>query len=459
MKSKYLLGDFGSTWTKLTAVDCAAEEIVGTAAAYTTIETGIEHGLAEAKDLLLSAHPEFAEAEFRACSSAAGGLRMMVAGLVPELTGEAARLAALGAGAKVIGVYSHELTEEDGEEIMANHPEIFLLTGGTDGGNKACIINNAEVLASLKPSFPIVLAGNRSAVKEVKEILRDCEYHVCPNVMPRLGEIEITKVQEKIREIFLNEIIQAKGLSKIQSMLDNILLPTPSAIMKAMELLSMGTENEPGIGELLAVDLGGATTDVYSIADGSPSAMNTVLKGIPEPHAKRTVEGDLGMRYSLQGIIDAAGLLRLEELSGIKRERIMELTTDLRAHTDRLPETKELLALDEALAKAAIEIAVRRHAGSLEEVYTPVGKVYAQAGKDLRDVNKLVVTGGAIVRVEKAAEIASYCFYDFNEPNSLKPREADILVDRKYILSAMGVLAQSEPEHALRIMKKELSHE
>ena len=459
MSAYYILADFGSTWTKLTAVDCHKREIIGTAAAYTTIQTGIEHGLAEAQAKLEAMIPGLDAAEFRACSSAAGGLRMMVAGLVPELTGEAARLAALGAGAKIIGIFSHELTDEDLDQIREAKPEIFLLTGGTDGGNKSCLINNAEALREIDPKFPIVIAGNRSAAREVSRILDGLDFHICPNVMPRLGEIQITEVQDKIREIFLAEIIQAKGLSKIQSMLDHILLPTPSAILSAMELLAQGCETERGIGDLVAVDLGGATTDIYSLAEGAPATMNTVLKGIPEPYAKRTVEGDLGMRYSLQGIIDAAGLSEISALSGLSPEAITELAEDLKAHTDKLPETPELKALDEALAKAAIDIAVTRHAGQLEEVYTPVGKVYAQTGKDLRHVSRLVVTGGAIVRVPEAAEIAAAAFYDPREPNALKPRHCEILIDRKYILSAMGVLAQSEPELALSIMKKELVHE
>ncbi|MDO5733808.1 MAG: methylaspartate mutase accessory protein GlmL [Eubacteriales bacterium] len=459
MSELYLLADFGSTWTKLTLVDCEREEILATSAAYTTIREGIECGFAKAKAELEQQVPNLEQAKIKACSSAAGGLRMMVAGLVPELTTEAARLAALGAGAKVIRVFNHDLTDDDLAIIEAEKPEIFLLTGGTDGGNKDCIINNAEALSELKAKFPIVVAGNRSASRQVKKHLEGLDYYICANVMPRLGEVNIEEVQDKIREIFLAEIVQAKGLSQIQAMLSNILLPTPSAILKAMELLAKGTEEQRGIGELLAVDLGGATTDVYSLAEGLPRGMNTILKGIPEPFAKRTVEGDLGMRYSLQGILDAAGLKKVAELAGLSEERVSELSHELQEHTDSLPNTAELLALDEALAKSAIEIAVSRHAGELEEVYTPVGQVFAQSGKDLRNVTKVVVTGGAIVRVEKAAEIARHSFFNPAEPNSLRPREAEILIDRKYILSAMGVLAQSEPDIALSIMKKELVHE
>lgn len=459
MSSIILLADFGSTWTKVTAVDRETASVVGTAAAFTTIQTGIEEGFQKAKAQLLKTVPEAENAPMKACSSAAGGLRMMVSGLVPELTAEAARLAALGAGAKVIEVFAHEMTDDDLELIQAEKPEIFLLTGGTDGGNKDCIIANAEALAEIKPDFPIVVAGNRSANRQIKKILDGLEYFICPNVMPKLGEINIKEVQDKIREIFLKEIIRAKGLTEIQGMLDDILMPTPSAILQAMKLFSEGTENELGIGELVGIDLGGATTDIYSIADGLPRGLDTVLKGIPEPHEKRTVEGDLGMRYSLKGILEAVGVEEIAELSDLPEDRVVELTDDLSKHTDKLPETEELQRLDDALAKAAVETAVRRHAGTLEEHYGPMGKVYLQQGKDLREVTNLVVTGGALVRVPHTKEIVQHCLYRQNEPQYLKPRQADVYVDRRYIMSAMGVLAESDSDLALTIMKKEIIHE
>ena len=158
-----LLIDFGSTYAKLTAVDIEAEEILGTASAYTTVHTDINDGLSKGLKLLEQTTGKLEFDACYACSSAAGGLRMVTSGLVPELTGEAAKLASLGAGAKVVGVYAFELTEDDMEEIRAQKPDIFLLVGGTDGGNTACILHNAKMLASMPSEFPIVIAGNRTA--------------------------------------------------------------------------------------------------------------------------------------------------------------------------------------------------------------------------------------------------------------------------------------------------------
>ena len=454
-----LLIDFGSTYTKLTAVDVEAEVILGTAASFTTIETDINDGLTNGMKILEEKLGKIEYEACYACSSAAGGLRMVTSGLVPELTGEAAKLASLGAGAKVVGIYAFQLTEDDVEDIKKLNPDIFLLVGGTDGGNTECIIHNAKMIAGMKPDFPIVIAGNRNAARECERILEGFETHVCPNVMPKFGKLEIEPTQKKIREIFLNRIIQAKGLSKAAELLSDIMMPTPAAVLQAMELLSKGTENEHGIGDLVAVDVGGATTDVYSIADGMPEHMNTVYKGLPEPYAKRTVEGDIGMRYSIQGIVDVATPRKIAELSGLSEERVLELVDYLKQNKDKTPDgDKELVALDYALASSAIEEAVRRHAGSIYETYTMMGQTFVQEGKNLTKVKEIVVTGGSLIHTEKTEEIASHALFSPTQPESLRPRKANVWVDRSYILAAMGLLSSYYPDVALRIMKKELEY-
>ena len=454
-----LLIDFGSTYTKLTAVDVEEEKILGTAASYTTVQTDINDGLQKGLQLLEQKTGKLEYEKTYACSSAAGGLRMVASGLVPELTSEAAKLASLGAGAKIVGLYSYQMTEEDIEEIAQLQPDIFLLVGGTDGGNTACIEHNARMLAAMQPKFPIVIAGNRNSVRACKEALAGCEVYVCPNVMPKFGVLNIEPTQKQIRQIFLDRIIQAKGLSSAAALLSDIMMPTPAAVMVAMELLSEGCEGVSGIGDLVAVDVGGATTDVYSMADGMPEGMNTVFKGIPEPFAKRTVEGDIGMRYSVHGILEAAGVDRISKISGIRRGRVEELVSWLREHTDSVPDgNDELERLDHALAAMAIETAVARHAGTMEETYTLMGLTYVQTGKNLTHVKQIVVTGGSLIHTKNTAEIAKYAQYSPAQPMSLRPKQADVWVDRSYILAAMGLLSKHYPQVALRIMKKELEH-
>ncbi|MBR6525350.1 MAG: glutamate mutase L [Clostridia bacterium] len=455
-----LLIDFGSTYTKVTAVDAEAGQLLGTADSYTTIETDVGEGLENALKKLEKQTGVISYDARYACSSAAGGLRMVTSGLVPELTAEAARQASLGAGAKVLKVFSFQLTEDDLDEILSIKPDIFLLCGGTDGGNTECILHNAKMLASVPFDFPVILAGNRTAARECERILAGHEVYVVENVMPKFGVLNIEPARLKIREIFLNRIIQAKGLSKAAELLSGILMPTPSAVMRATRLLAQGCEGETGIGDLICVDVGGATTDIYSMADGMPRTATTVYKGLPEPYDKRTVEGDIGMRYSVKGIVEAAGLPRICQLSGLEEKQVSALLEELSSHPDMIPAPgSDLEKLDYALASMAIETAVKRHAGTIEETYTLMGLTYIQSGKDLRNVKQVIVTGGSLIRTAHTQDIASHALMNRLSPMSLMPLEADIRVDRKYILAAMGLLSEYYPQTALRIMKKELVYD
>ena len=454
-----LLIDFGSTYTKVTAVDVDAPAILGTAGAHTTIRTDIGDGLQDALALLHAQTGPLDYVARYACSSAAGGLRMVACGLVPSLTVEAAKRAALGAGAKIVKVYSYQLTDEDIAEIGGINPDILLLTGGTDGGNRENIVQNAGMLKRASGRFPIVIAGNRAAAKECVHLLEGSGHEtlVCENVMPIFNKLNVEPVQAVIRDLFLRRIVHAKGLSHQQALLDGILMPTPSAVMRALELLSGGIPGQRGMGDLVAADLGGATTDIYSIADGLPSGASTILRGLPEPHAKRTVEGDIGMRYSAQGVVEAAGLARLSQISGLDEEKILALLDTIATTPGILPvEGDDLSRLDRALASTAIATALIRHAGTLEQIYTPTGAVYQQTGKDLTRVETLLLTGGALVHSGHAQEIADYALACKDEPLSLKPRSARILVDRHYILAAMGLLSEPYPTAAFTILQNEL---
>ena len=292
--SHVLLIDFGSTYTKLTAVDVEKEEILGTARGITTVETDIMEGLQEGLDVLFAQTGKLEFQRVLGCSSAAGGLKMVAIGLVPELTAEAAKRAALGAGAKVLGVYCNELSEYEIEEIAALKPEIILLAGGTDGGNKEVILHNARMLCTLGLDVPVLVAGNKSVTPQVVGILSKVMTEVVhtENVMPRLGELNIDPARGAIRDLFLRRIIEAKGLNKANKFIDKMMMPTPAAVLKAAELLGTGTPHESGWGDLMIVDIGGATTDLYSIAKGEPKQPTVTMRGLPEPFAKRTVEGD-----------------------------------------------------------------------------------------------------------------------------------------------------------------------
>ena len=451
-----LLIDIGSTYTKVTAVDLEEPRILGGAAAYTTVQTDVSHGLISALRKLQEITGPLTFTKRFACSSAAGGLKMIASGLAPSLTETAAKMACLGAGAKVIRSYAYKLTQEDIEEILQLAPDIFLLTGGTDGGNEQTILHNAKLLGAQKPSFPIVLAGNRNAKAQCLEYLASWAVYPAENVLPRLENHNVGPAQEKIRDLFLERIVRAKGLSEIADQMDLPLIPTPSAVLLAMELLADGTKNVAGIGELVAVDLGGATTDIYSVAQGAPSIADAQIKGLPEPYVKRTVEGDIGMRYSAADVVGQAGLEEIAQLSRESPEAVRAWLETIEKEPDVLAASPGQIAIDRAIAAMAVKIAVSRHAGHMEEAYTVHGPVNLQYGKDLTGVKNLILTGGAIVHNKDAGEIAKYALYDKADPNVLRPKEAKVYIDKKYILASMGLLAQKYPDVAQTLMKKEI---
>lgn len=453
-----LLIDIGSTYTKVTAVDRRERRVIGTARSFTTVKTDVNEGLANAVHELERQTGRVDYDLKLACSSAAGGLRMIAVGLVPDLTVEAARMAALSAGAKVIRTYSYELSDAETEEIGRLKPDIVLLAGGTDGGNKRVILHNAEKLAGIAGGFPVVVAGNKSACEEARALLEagGRPAVVCENVMKEFNSLNIEPARAAIREIFLERIVLAKGLTKVRRLIEGIVMPTPAAVLKAVNLLANGA-GRPGLGDLMAVDVGGATTDVYSVAKGLPTKSGVVPRGLPEPVEKRTVEGDLGVRYSAEPLSEAAGMENICRLSGLSRSEADACMEKIRRSPDITSSREPSVgALDVGLAGMAVRLATRRHAGRIEEHFSPFGTVYVQRGKDLTGIRKVIGTGGPIIDSISPWSVLNQAKYDPEQGDVLCPKKPEFLVDREYILAAMGLLSDSCPELAFDIMVREL---
>ncbi|MDO0824446.1 methylaspartate mutase accessory protein GlmL [Desulfosporosinus nitroreducens] len=450
-----ILIDFGSTYTKVTIVDLESENIVGTARAGTTIETNIMDGMKVALAQISEPAGGWNFVRKLACSSAAGGLKMIASGLVKELTAEAARRAALGAGARVLEVFSYELTQKDLDRIILSKPDILLLAGGTDGGNREVILKNAEMLSTLPVSLPVVIAGNKVVSGQAADILRKRHTPVviADNVMPELGVLSVESARLAIREVYLTHIIQAKGLDKAEEFLERIMMPTPSAVLSAAELLAQGYGSEPGMGELIIVDVGGATTDVHSIAKGDPSKPSVMLKGLPEPYVKRTVEGDLGMRYSSEALVETAGKCLMDNL-GWTNDQVLDQLSLYKEDPWRIPQTAEEAKFDVAMGRIAVGLAVDRHVGTIEVVYTPFGASYVQNGKDLTPLAVVIGTGGVLLHHSDPLEILRGAVFNPQEPTILKPQDPSFYLDKEYILAAMGLLREVSPQVALRMMKK-----
>src|SRR6266545_889383 len=241
MTTAALLIDFGSTYTKLRAIDLDRRRILGSGQGASTVTTdimiGMNAGLADL-EWRLGGLPRF---KYRlASSSAAGGLRMVTVGLVRELTAEAARRAALGAGAKLVGTYAYELTANDLAEIRALAPDIILLAGGTDGGNSRVVIANAQRLGDSDLACPIVYAGNRAAADDARTALRDKNVIVAANVMPEFNVLEIDSARAAIRQVFIDRIVHAKGIDRAAAEFDAVLMPTPAAVLEGARLVADG---------------------------------------------------------------------------------------------------------------------------------------------------------------------------------------------------------------------------
>ncbi|MDR0875011.1 MAG: glutamate mutase L [Clostridiales Family XIII bacterium] len=461
----YLLVDFGSTYTKITAVDLDAEAVIGRAQSPTTVKTDLAIGFHKALDELRLTC-EFEEKDVcgrYASSSAAGGLKMAAIGLVPDLTLSAARRAALGAGAKVVGTYGYEIDSAIVREIEDADCDIIMLCGGTNGGNKKVILHNAEMLANSRVTCPILVCGNSVVSDQIRDLLLTAgkKPYVTKNVLPSVTEVDIEPSQNQIREIFIEHIIKAKGFDELKDYFDVAVLPTPKASLIAAELLADGTKDESGIGSLLVVEVGGATTNIHSVANIEPFTHETVVRGLPESRVSRTVEGDLGIRYNARTIFELVGeapLRLLAETMSSGREACDPgaYTLLLNETVEYIPQTGAESLMDIALAASAVGIAVERHAGTLKTEFTAVGEINIQYGKNLYNIKNILGTGGIFRYGARPEMVLKNALFSAQTPWSLKPLAPAAYLDEDYLFYAMGLLSQEHPDAALRIMKKHL---
>lgn len=451
----YLLIDFGSTYTKLTLVDIENANILAKSSAHTTINTSILEGYEEAyKKLFNNLKENVNIVERYACSSAGGGLKMVVIGLTPVYTVEAGRKSALGAGARILDTFNYFLKEKDIEEIERLNPDIILLTGGEEDGNKRYIIHNSKMIGELKKDIPIVVAGNSAANEEVAKNLEDAkkEYYITENVMPNVQSINPEPVRETIRQIFMRQIVVAKGMEDVESITKNILMPTPMAVTNAAKLIAEGTDNYEGYGDLMIVDIGGATTDIHTVSE-PVKVKGMYIDGLEEPYIKRTVEGDLGMRYSAKSLYESVGeehFLRYDD----KIDNIADRCQYRHDNPEYISDNGISKDLDRVIANICVNIAVSRHSGRTRRSYKSGKNVLVQEGKDLRYLKTIIGTGGILVNSEDYKDILKN--YKSDEANKLSPEDPNLYIDKNYILSAMGLLSMVDKDLAFKIIKKDV---
>ncbi len=472
MPSLALLIDFGSTFTKLVAVNLDNAQLIGRSQAPSTVGTDVREGLLQALAALHGRHPVFDRSPkdlsvlegktVFASSSAAGGLRIAVVGNVPGLTVEAANQAALGAGAKVVGSTAFKLTDDKVSQLQDLRPDMILLTGGVDGGDTATIRHNARLLSQSALSVPIVVGGNVQAVEEVRIFLKQGgkETRFVDNVMPQSGTLAVASAREEIRKLFMERITHAKGLDDVKEFVP-VVLPTPMAVLEGIRLGADGTASEKGWGDMLVVDVGGATTDVHSIGNGIPAGENVIARGLAEAYAKRTVEGDLGIRFNAATILARIGL---DELAGALRRDFPGATVSNQAFNDyveqisddtgAVPQAAWHSAADAVLARAAVDLAVTRHVGRRERIVAREGEAWMHSGKDLRETRTLIGTGGVFVHNPFATYILSPEEQSDARVQALRPKNPNLHFDSSYLLYAVGLLSEKYPDAALQVFKR-----
>ncbi len=451
MKLDALIAEIGSTTTVVNGF-CLGKNVsfVGSGQAPTTVEEGdVNIGLSNAiknlkKNLCTN---ELVYDELMATSSAAGGLKMTVHGLVFDMTVKAAKEAALGAGANIHMVTAGKLRRTDLAKIIEIKPNIMLLAGGVDYGERDTALYNAKKIAEMKLSIPIIYAGNVQNQEEISLIFKDsnCKIYIVDNVYPRIDQLNVEPTRKVIQNVFEEHIIYAPGMESVRDMVSGNIIPTPAGVMEATKLLA------DMIGDVVTIDVGGATTDIHSVTEGSEEISKIMIA--PEPIAKRTVEGDLGVYVNVQNIINLATKKNLANKMDITEKELKNLLIDYRP----IPKTAIEKRFVEVLTYEACKTALDRHAGTLIDLYSTSGVKKMARGKDLSAVQYIIGTGGALTRLPRRMDILKQIVTDADSMKLLPTDSAKILIDNQYIMASLGVLSKTHRRAAKQLLKETLS--
>ncbi len=450
--SRVLCVDFGSTFTKAALVDTDDGSLVASASGPTTVTTDVLDGYHAVRRALGAERVD----DVLACSSAGGGLRLAVVGYERQVTAEAGHRVGLSAGAKVVHVSSGPLDRTAVQLLRDARPDVVLLVGGTDGGNADVLVHNARRLGIARLPVPVVLAGNASASDQAAWELtsRGRRVIVAANVLPRIGVLDPVGARAAIREMFITHVIGGKGLSKGRTFTSMIRAATPDVVLAGVEVLSDGFDDVPGVGDVIVVDVGGATTDGYSVLTPEGEAAPLRKDVVATRWRARTGEGDLGMRWNAPGVVEAArseGLLDGALPTGAGGDLDGRPAVDLLARyasavaavPSSLPVDETEHLLDVTLARLALTTALRRHGRPAAPGAAP---------RPLADV-RLVVGSGGVLRHhgERArAQVLGAALHDHGGGWRV-PTQAGLAVDDRYVLFAAGLLAEQEPRAAARL--------
>jgi uncharacterized protein (TIGR01319 family) len=516
---RVLVVDFGSTFSKIGTFDTATEEF--SMHYVPTIVEDLRVSLADGLNVLDECQRRGdweplarAMSQFDIklpCSSAKGGLKMVTVSMVKEESGFAADLAALTAGAKLLNSYDGGLTEAEARAIFEqDQPEIILQAGGVDfGGDTETQLHNARMLAKASRAatyarygVPVIYAGNQDIRDEIEAIYKaeGVDIRLTPNVMPEINHFRIEVVNEAIRELFQTIIIRGKGFDVVEEYMSAPFIPTPRAAFRGINLLAKGYGDQPGLGNIVALDIGGATTDFYSNVGDNPlynyqgddplrKVKRTILKTPNTPLAYRRVEGKYGLAYDAENIKELDrfqnGLMQRDmgafllaeypdfqpsddQFGGFVQRLHGRLDIDLGRYLDwlsanphALPTRDEENAARSFLAREIMAATTGRNVGYINETDT----YFLQYGVNfLNQPSTTLLIGGTIYHKCKDGNdfgrdlqlIAAGTQYTDDESGILRPR-GSVLLDAAYMVSIVGGLyGYIDPERALRMLKKNL---
>ena len=468
---KYLLADIGSTTTK--ALYCVVYEdhvdVVGMADAPTTVEApnedvkiGLAHALSRLQEQLdlhgggerpgLIPHLDVNNNDgLLLTSSAGGGLQMLVIGLVRSMTGESAERAALGGGGVILDVLASNDNLEPFQRvdrIRSHRPDMILLAGGTEGGALLDVAKMAENLYQANPhsrfdseqKLPLIYAGNTQLQPFMQETANDFELTLVDNLRPELDRENLAPARLAIQEQFLNHVMEhAPGYAPLKGKVSAPILPTPMAVTRSLHLLARRQETN-----LLAVDIGGATTDVFSVIDG---AMN------------RSVSAHLGMSYSAMNVLREAGVYAIMRwLPGnINERQLRNWVHNKMLFPATLPHDEISLLVEQAVAREALRLALDQHQQLVVELKgnVPVGDWKRSSQDffnnrstfDIENIGLIIGSGGVISHAPSLQQAAALLVDAF-----LPLGWTDLMLDRNFTLPHIGALSQIDADSAFRLL-------
>ena len=354
----------------------------------------------------------------------------------------------------MVASFAGVLDAEGADALAKVAPDVVLLAGGTNGGDHSAIAANALCVSRVLPEFvPVVVAGNEQVSREVAASIAGTGriVRLVPNVLPRIGEIDVNAAQGAIRELFVEHVIGRGRFASTSRVAAAIRMPTPSAVLAGTQALARLGGSDARVRAPVVVDVGGATTDVHSVQPlgAWPRRQRAVL---PDVETTRTVEGDLGLRENAETLVEEA--IRSGYTDGGEDSALREAAAARAANRTFVPLTEADAEEERQLAVLAAALALSRHAGRLRIRLSAAGATIRHTGRDLRAATCLVATGGVFEAAADPVAIVKAALAAARRRRALVPDDVPTFVDHMHVLAAAGLLDENHPALAAVLLRR-----